>query len=53
MHGVVATFKVDPSRPCNTSYQRFLPTGPIAMLPVNIYPYLFLILESNLNKMKG
>ncbi|KAI7847579.1 hypothetical protein BDC45DRAFT_541798 [Circinella umbellata] len=34
MHGVVATFKVDPSRPCNTSYQRFLPTGPIAMLPL-------------------
>ncbi|KAI9259623.1 hypothetical protein BDA99DRAFT_513743 [Phascolomyces articulosus] len=34
MHGVVATFKVDQSRPCNTSYQRFLPTGPIAMLPL-------------------
>ena len=34
MHGVVATLKVDPSRPADTSYQRFLPTGPIAMLPV-------------------
>ncbi|KAI9484584.1 hypothetical protein BDB00DRAFT_854504 [Zychaea mexicana] len=34
MHGVVATFKVDSSRPCDTSFQRFLPTGPIAMLPL-------------------
>ncbi|KAI8150339.1 hypothetical protein BJV82DRAFT_503447 [Fennellomyces sp. T-0311] len=34
MHGVVATFKVDSSRPADTSYQRFLPTGPIAMLPL-------------------
>lgn len=34
MHGVVATFKTDPSRKNDTAYQRFLPTGPIAILPV-------------------
>ncbi|CDH57478.1 ubiquinone biosynthesis monooxygenase coq6 [Lichtheimia corymbifera JMRC:FSU:9682] len=36
MHGVVATFKTDPSRKNDTAYQRFLPTGPIAMLPVRL-----------------
>lgn len=33
--GVVATLKLDPTRPNNTAWQRFLPTGPIAMLPVS------------------
>lgn len=34
--GVVATLKLDPERPESslTAWQRFLPTGPIAMLPV-------------------
>lgn len=34
--GVVATLKLDPTRPNNTAWQRFLPTGPIAMLPVSL-----------------
>lgn len=33
MQGVVATFEIAP-RPNDASYQRFLPSGPIAMLPV-------------------
>jgi ubiquinone biosynthesis monooxygenase Coq6 len=32
--GVVATFKCDPSWIIPTAWQRFLPTGPIAHLPV-------------------
>ncbi|KAI9320649.1 hypothetical protein BX666DRAFT_1219001 [Dichotomocladium elegans] len=34
MHGVVATLKTGTTRPRDTAYQRFLPTGPIAMLPL-------------------
>jgi ubiquinone biosynthesis monooxygenase Coq6 len=37
--GVVATLKLDPERPESkvTAWQRFLPTGPIAMLPVRFF----------------
>lgn len=34
-HAVVATLHVDPSIENKTAWQRFLPTGPIAMLPVS------------------
>ncbi|RUS33837.1 hypothetical protein BC938DRAFT_483566 [Jimgerdemannia flammicorona] len=34
-HGVVATLRVDEARDNGTAWQRFLPTGPIAILPVD------------------
>jgi ubiquinone biosynthesis monooxygenase Coq6 len=36
--GVVATLKCDPSWIVPTAWQRFLPTGPIAKLPVLSFP---------------
>lgn len=37
-HAVVATLEMDNSRSNETAWQRFLPTGPIAILPVRDYP---------------
>jgi 2-polyprenyl-6-methoxyphenol hydroxylase-like FAD-dependent oxidoreductase len=36
-HAVVATLEMDTSRSNDTAWQRFLPTGPIAILPVCNY----------------
>lgn len=36
-HAVVATLEMDTSRSNDTAWQRFLPTGPIAILPVCDY----------------
>jgi len=49
--GLVATLQIDPSTSTapdqgkGIAWQRFLPTGPIAMLPVSVYLFLMLHLE--------
>ncbi|KAI8803032.1 hypothetical protein BJ742DRAFT_683603 [Cladochytrium replicatum] len=48
-NGVVATMEIDPRAENNTAWQRFLPMGPIAMLPLgNGYSSLVWTLPANL-----
>ena len=40
--GVVATLELEPFADNRTAWQRFLPSGPIALLPVRLLPTSFL-----------